>query len=122
MALLITVGGGFGSTSEAEAHARGSRTGSYHRRVIHLPGVVGVLSLTTAKSGALIGVLISVTTIPAAANIAVAAAYSDWDNMAGALAQLVVNIVAIVAAGTATLLLQRALFLRRMRRSRAADV
>ena len=37
-----------------------------------------MLSLTTAKSGALIGVLISVTTIPAAANIGVAAAYGDW--------------------------------------------
>ena len=37
-----------------------------------------MLSLTTAKSGALIGVLISVTTIPAAANIAVAFVYSDW--------------------------------------------
>ena len=32
-------------------------------------GTAGMLSLTTAKSGALIGVLISVTTIPAAANI-----------------------------------------------------
>ena len=34
-------------------------------------GTAGMLSLTTAKSGALIGVLISVTTIPAAANIGV---------------------------------------------------
>ena len=41
-----------------------------------LAGVAGVLSLTTAKSGALIGVLISVTTIPAAANIGVAAGIS----------------------------------------------
>ena len=32
-------------------------------------GIAGMLSLTSAKSGALIGVLISVTTIPAAANI-----------------------------------------------------
>ena len=42
-----------------------------------LAGVAGVLSLTTAKSGALIGVLISVTTIPAAANVGVALAYAD---------------------------------------------
>ena len=41
-----------------------------------------MLSLSTAKSGALIGVLISVTTIPAAANIGVAAAYQDWDELA----------------------------------------
>ena len=39
-----------------------------------IAGVAGVLSLTSAKSGALIGVLVSVTTIPAAANIGVAAA------------------------------------------------
>ena len=43
-----------------------------------LAGIAGVLSLSTAKSGALIGVLISVTTIPAAANVGVAAAYGDW--------------------------------------------
>src|SRR4051812_7887331 len=36
-----------------------------------IAGCAGVLSLTAAKSGALIGVLVSVTTIPAAANIAV---------------------------------------------------
>ncbi len=42
----------------------------------------GMLSLTSAKSGALIGVLISVTTIPAAANIGVAAAYGDWSEAA----------------------------------------
>ena len=40
-------------------------------------GAAGVLSLTTAKSGALIGVLISVTTIPAAANVGLSAAYED---------------------------------------------
>ena len=45
-------------------------------------GAAGMLSLSTAKSGALIGVLISVTTIPAAANIGLAAAYEDWSNAA----------------------------------------
>ena len=43
-----------------------------------------MLSLTTAKSGALIGVLVSVTTIPAASNIGVAAAYGEWDTATGA--------------------------------------
>ena len=52
-------------------------------------GAAGMLSLSTAKSGALIGVLISVTTIPAAANIGVTAAYGDWDNSSAArVAQL----------------------------------
>ena len=54
--------------------------------VAFLAGIAGVLSLTSAKSGALIGVLISVTTIPAAANIGVAAAYGDWDEWLGAMA------------------------------------
>ena len=45
-------------------------------------GAAGVLSLTSAKSGALVGVLISVTTIPAAANIGVAAALGNWARLA----------------------------------------
>jgi uncharacterized protein DUF389 len=39
-----------------------------------LAGVAGVLSLTSTKSGALVGVFISVTTVPAAADMAVALA------------------------------------------------
>ena len=78
-----------------------------------LAGVAGVLSLTTAKSGALIGVLISVTTIPAAANVGVALAYADWNEFAGALAQLTLNLASIVVAGVATLSLQRAAYARR---------
>jgi uncharacterized hydrophobic protein (TIGR00271 family) len=80
-------------------------------------GVVGVLSLTTAKSGALIGVLISVTTIPAAANVGVASAYSDWNEFAGALAQLTINLGSIVVAGVATLWLQRTAYARRRDRA-----
>ena len=57
-----------------------------------LAGTAGMLSLSTAKSGALIGVLISVTTIPAAANIGVAAAYRDGDEWRGAALQLVINL------------------------------
>ena len=81
-----------------------------------LAGIVGVLSLTTAKSGPLIGVLISVTTIPAAANVGVATAYEDWSEVRGALAQLGVNLAAIIVAGTATLALQRAVYVRRRER------
>jgi uncharacterized hydrophobic protein (TIGR00271 family) len=76
-------------------------------------GIAGVLSLTTAKSGALAGVLISVTTIPAAANVAVAAAYEDWSACGGSIAQLAVNLVALCIAGIGTLLVQRAIFRRR---------
>jgi len=79
-------------------------------------GAAGMLSLTTAKSGALIGVLISVTTIPAAANVGVAAAYADGSSFRGSLTQLGVNLAAILVAGTLTLMLQRAIYTRRRRR------
>jgi uncharacterized hydrophobic protein (TIGR00271 family) len=69
-------------------------------------GVAGVLSLTTSKSGALIGVLISLTTIPAAANIGVAAAYSDWSALVGSAEQLGLNLGAVLVAGTLTLAVQ----------------
>ena len=78
-------------------------------------GAAGTLSLTTAKSGALIGVLISVTTIPAASDIGLSAASSDWDSMRGAAEQLGANIATIIVAGTLTLLVQRAVFVRRRR-------
>ncbi len=72
-------------------------------------GVAGMLSLTSAKSGALIGVLVSVTTIPAAANVGVASALGAWGEAGGAAAQLAINLVAIVVAGVVTLYLQRRL-------------
>lgn len=78
-------------------------------------GIVGMLSLTTAKSSALVGVLISVATIPAAANVGVAAAYGDWSTVGGATLQLVINLVAIFAAGLVTLLIQRRRYMRRRR-------
>ena len=83
--------------------------------VAALAGVAGVLSLTSAKSGALVGVLISVTTIPAAANIGVAAAMGDGREWVGAMEQLAINLTAIVAAGVAVLFVQRRLYVRRRR-------
>jgi uncharacterized hydrophobic protein (TIGR00271 family) len=75
--------------------------------VAFLAGIAGTLSLTSAKSGALVGVLISVTTVPAAANVAVAIAYGVWDEAIGAVIQLFINLAAIVTAGILTLLAQR---------------
>jgi uncharacterized hydrophobic protein (TIGR00271 family) len=76
-------------------------------------GAAGMLSLSTAKSGALIGVLISVTTIPAAANIGLSAAYEDWESWRGSMEQLAINLSSIVVAGTVVLYVQRLLYLRR---------
>lgn len=73
-----------------------------------LAGAAGVLSVTAGKSSALVGVFISVTTVPAAGYFAVAAALARWDDMAASVAQLAVNIAGMVIAGTVTLLVQRA--------------
>ena len=83
--------------------------------VAFFAGMAGVLSLTSTKSGALVGVLISVTTIPAAANIGLAAAYGDGDELIGALTQLSLNLAAICLAGVGTLYVQRLLYVRRRR-------
>jgi uncharacterized hydrophobic protein (TIGR00271 family) len=76
-------------------------------------GIAGMLSLSTAKSGALIGVLISVTTIPAAANVGVAFAYGDWAAWRGSLQQLAINVASLLAAGALTLFVQRLVYARR---------
>ncbi|MEV0967162.1 DUF389 domain-containing protein [Microtetraspora glauca] len=81
-----------------------------------LAGAAGVLSITAGKSSALVGVFISVTTVPAAGYMAVAMALGRWDAVGHSLAQLAVNIAGMVAAGTATLLVQRFLWHRYGRR------
>ncbi|MEV6345179.1 DUF389 domain-containing protein [Actinoplanes sp. NPDC051851] len=73
-----------------------------------LGGIAGILSLTSAKAGTLVGVLISVTTVPAAANAAVALTFGAHDEAVGSALQLVVNLAAILAGGVLTLLVQHA--------------
>ncbi|KMS77752.1 membrane protein [Streptomyces leeuwenhoekii] len=75
-----------------------------------LAGMAGTLSLTSAKSGALVGVAISVTTVPAAANAAVALSYGDTKQTVGSTEQLLLNLLGIVLAGTLTLLAQKVLW------------
>jgi uncharacterized hydrophobic protein (TIGR00271 family) len=72
-------------------------------------GTAGMLSLTSSKSAALVGVFISVTTIPAAGNAAVGGVLGHWHETWQSLAQLGINLVGIVAAGITTLLVLRAL-------------
>jgi uncharacterized hydrophobic protein (TIGR00271 family) len=71
-----------------------------------LAGVVGMLSLTQSRSGSLVGVLVSVTTIPAVANVGAAAAYGHWGELGGAATQLGVNVLGLLVAGVVTLLVQ----------------
>jgi uncharacterized hydrophobic protein (TIGR00271 family) len=84
--------------------------------VAFVAGAAGVLSLTSAKSGALVGVLVSVTTIPAASNIGVAAAYGEWSDAGKAAAQLGLNLSGIVVAGVLTLFIQRRYYVMRRRK------
>ncbi|MFH7337931.1 DUF389 domain-containing protein [Streptomyces sp. KHY 26] len=81
-----------------------------------LAGVAGTLSLTSAKSGALVGVAISVTTVPAAANAAVALAYGDTTQTLGSTDQLLLNLLGIILAGTLTLLAQKYFWQRQRQR------
>ncbi|WP_030619871.1 DUF389 domain-containing protein [Streptomyces sclerotialus] len=85
--------------------------------VAFLAGIAGTLSLTSAKSGALVGVAISVTTVPAAANAAVAFLYRDYGQTWGSSKQLLLNLLGIVVAGTLTLLAQRYFWARQRRRA-----
>ena len=71
-----------------------------------LAGVAGMLSLTQARAGTLVGVLVSVTTIPAIADIGLAAAYGEGGELQGAAAQLGANLLGLLVAGAATLALQ----------------
>jgi uncharacterized hydrophobic protein (TIGR00271 family) len=84
--------------------------------VAFVAGSAGMLSLTSAKSGALVGVLISVTTIPAASNIGVASAYGDWSTAGGAALQLGINLGGLVLAGVMTLFVQRRYYVARRRK------
>jgi uncharacterized hydrophobic protein (TIGR00271 family) len=71
-------------------------------------GVAGMLALETRASSA-VGVAISITTIPAAAYLGVAAGVGEAGKALGALAVLGVNVAMLLVAGTLTLMVQRRL-------------
>jgi len=78
-------------------------------------GIVGVVSLTLAKAGALIGVFISITTIPAAADVAVSIAYASWHEAGGSALQLLLNVSLLIIVGAAALRGQRLIWRNWMR-------
>jgi uncharacterized hydrophobic protein (TIGR00271 family) len=75
-----------------------------------LAGCAGVLSQTAGRSNALVGVFISVTTVPAAGDLALSIAVGAPAQIGGSAAQLGINLAGMTCAGVATLLLQRALW------------
>lgn len=72
-----------------------------------IAGAAGALALALSKTSTLVGVFISVTTVPAAGNLALGLAFWDGSEIAGSGEQLVVNIVGMQIAGTVVLLLMR---------------
>jgi uncharacterized hydrophobic protein (TIGR00271 family) len=84
-----------------------------------LAGIVGVVSLTESRANALIGVFISVTTIPAASDMGLSAAYGSWSEARGSTFQLLLNVVLLIAVGAAGLRLQRAAWRNRTERAAA---
>lgn len=72
-----------------------------------IAGIAGVLAITSQRSGGLVGVFISVTTIPAAGNIAIGLAFTAMPAIRGSLAQLFINLTGMAVAGWATLLAQQ---------------
>ncbi|MGW1541972.1 DUF389 domain-containing protein [Streptomyces sp. NPDC002309] len=87
--------------------------------VAFLASVVGIVSLTEARGSALLGVFISVTTIPAASDVAVSLAFTDWRQAGGSLIQLLLNVFVLVAVGVLTLRVQRRVWHRARRRAAA---
>jgi uncharacterized hydrophobic protein (TIGR00271 family) len=75
-----------------------------------LAGAVGVISLTESRANALIGVFISVTTIPAASDMGLSAAYGSWSEARGSTFQLLLNVVLLVMVGALGLRLQRSVW------------
>jgi uncharacterized hydrophobic protein (TIGR00271 family) len=118
LAMLITAGGTAlgNATGLFDASAlRGAHevdfvfdVGPWSLIVALLAGAAGMLSLTSAKSAALVGVFISVTTVPAAGYASIAAILGEWSRAFESLAQLVINLVGIVLAAAVVLLLRRA--------------
>jgi uncharacterized hydrophobic protein (TIGR00271 family) len=67
-------------------------------------GAAGIIALGRAKSGAVVGVLVSITTIPAASNIGLALAMGNPSEAGKSLEILLVNLAGLLAGGVLTLL------------------
>lgn len=118
LAMLITAGGtALGSAAglfDASAIAGDGHqvdfvydVGRWSLIVALLAGAAGMLSMTSAKSAALVGVFISVTTVPAAGYASVAAILGDWGRCIDSVMQLAINLVGIVVAALVVLVLRR---------------
>lgn len=81
--------------------------GPFSLLVALLAGAAGMLALTSAKSTSLVGVFISVTTVPAAAFASVALVEGRFAEAGSSALQLLVNLVGITVAAIGVALLSR---------------
>ena len=72
--------------------------------VAFVAGAAGIIALGRAKSGAVVGVLVSITTIPAASNVGVALAMGSVSEAGKSLVILLVNLAGLLTGGVLTLL------------------
>lgn len=82
-------------------------------------GVAAILAFETRASAA-VGVAISVTTIPASANLGVAFGIGDTSAALGSLLVLAVNVILLIFSGSLTLASQRAGAARALKRAHSA--
>lgn len=87
----------------------------YSAIVAFAAGLVGVMAVALGRSGALTGVVVSATTIPAAAAIGVNTADGEWDEAFRGAVQLGINVVCL-AAGSLVALVVYSWVHRRMQR------
>ncbi|MER7247314.1 DUF389 domain-containing protein [Kribbella sp. NPDC000426] len=85
-----------------------------------LAGCAGVLSQTAGRGNALVGVFISVTTVPAAGDLALSIALWAPHQIGGSAAQLGINLAGMTVAGVVTLQLQRTIWRSYLRVKRRA--
>lgn len=75
-----------------------------------LAGIAGALALAVEKTATMVGVFISVTTVPAAGNLALGIAVWQSAEIVGSAEQLVLNVATMIVAGALLLAAQRALW------------
>ena len=110
--LLTDLAGRLLDTAHAHASQRAAETissgPSMRATVIALvAGAAGVLALAIEKTATMVGVFISVTTVPAAGNLALGLAFANSDEILGSLAQLGINVACMLVSGVAVMALMR---------------
>jgi uncharacterized hydrophobic protein (TIGR00271 family) len=105
---LDLIPSGFGLDSASTSLGGLTQVNNETIAVAFFAGVAGMLALETRASSA-VGVAVSVTTIPAAAFLGVAAGVGNAGKAAGALAVLSTNVALMALGSSAALVVQRTL-------------